>query len=154
MRLLKKDLEGVKKTARQLDSLQSDVGRLTNKVDGYFSVWTEESEGVASQLRDLWKDLLMLRKNSAVSQKLSTYKKTHFMFVRVDCVAFDFFCLNMLVISWSRYFMPCQKRRSADQALLCGPRWQASVPTLKPWHTIQLRPTIFTRGGCSKMLMT
>jgi hypothetical protein len=60
-------MDGVRRTSRQLEGMQSDVGRLASKVDGYFGVWTEESEGVASQLRDLWKELLMIKKHSLVS---------------------------------------------------------------------------------------
>ncbi len=66
VRVLRKDMDGVRRTTRQLEGMQSDVGRLASKVDGYFSVWTEESEGVASQLRDLWKELLMFKKSNLV----------------------------------------------------------------------------------------
>eukprot|EP00281_Chroomonas_sp_CCMP1168_P004106 CAMPEP_0206265818 /NCGR_PEP_ID=MMETSP0047_2-20121206/30223_1 /ASSEMBLY_ACC=CAM_ASM_000192 /TAXON_ID=195065 /ORGANISM="Chroomonas mesostigmatica_cf, Strain CCMP1168" /LENGTH=160 /DNA_ID=CAMNT_0053693789 /DNA_START=23 /DNA_END=502 /DNA_ORIENTATION=+ len=59
---LKREIDKIGRSAREWGGMQADVDRLTSKVDGYFGVWTEESEGVSAQLRDLWKELLSVRK--------------------------------------------------------------------------------------------
>ena len=54
---LRADVEQLGRLCKEIGVVRGDVERLSAKVDGYFGVWTEESEGTARQVRDLWAEL-------------------------------------------------------------------------------------------------
>lgn len=65
------EVERLGRVSRELLGVRGDVERVSAKVDGYFGVWSEESEGTARQLRDLWGQVSVRRAaESSVAERV------------------------------------------------------------------------------------